>query len=313
MLNDFDLDDVWVEKFRPGTLDEMILDSETLEFFKEKLKDGKIPHILFVSAPGSGKTSLAKIIVKELGSSYRYINASDERGIDVIREKVINFAQTKSFDGGLKIVILDEMDGLTPDAQRALRNTMEEYINNVRFILTANYKNRIIGAIRSRTQIFQIVPPFDGCVKRVVEIIKTEGVKVSAEQKERLIALIKFIYPDLRSTINCVQQYTINGVLRIPEKLSQIMFPSKVFSLISDNKSANEIRKYVIENELEFNSDYLLLLKGLFEHIFEQDIPEDKKRNSMLTVGRYMESHQQVMDFEINAFCCIIQLLQILN
>ena len=205
------------------------------------------------------------------------------------------------------------MDGITPDAQRALRNTMEEYINNVRFILTANYKNRIIGAIRSRTQIFEIVPPFDGCVKRVVEIIKTEGVKVSAEQKERLIALIKFIYPDLRSTINCVQQYTINGVLRIPEKLSQIMFPSKVFSLISDNKSANEIRKYVIENELEFNSDYLLLLKGLFEHIFEQDIPEDKKRNSMLTVGRYMESHQQVMDFEINAFCCIIQLLQILN
>jgi len=307
------LNDIWVEKFRPGTMDEIVLDSATLEYFREKIKDGKIPHVLFVSAPGSGKTSLAKILVKELGCSYRYINASDERGIDTIREKVIGFAQTKSFDGGIKIIILDEMDGLTPDAQRALRNTMEEFSENAGFILTANYKNRIIEAIRSRAQIFEIVPPFDGCVKRVVEIIKTEGIKVSTEQKERLMSLIKLMYPDLRSIIKCVQQYTINGSLKIPEKLSQVVFPSKVYNLISENKSANEIRKYVIENELEFNSDYLLLLKGLFEHIFDQDIPEDKKRNSMLTVGRYMESHQQVMDFEINAFCCIIQLLQIIN
>jgi len=307
------LNNLWVEKYRPQKLEDMVLDDATREFFEERFKEGICPHLLFISAPGSGKTTLAKIIVNALGASYRYINASDERGIDTIRESVVGFSQTRSFDGGIKIVILDETDGLTADAQRALRNTMEEYSDNVRFILTANYRNRIIGPIQSRTQIFELVPPFNGCVQRVVDIIKEEGIKVSKEQKDRLVTLIKARYPDLRHIINSVQQYTINNELKVPEIIIETTFAKTVYNMICARKSVNEIRKYIIENEIDFNSDYLILLKSMFEYIFTLEIDEDIKRNSMLTIGQYMESHQHVMDFEINAFCCIIQLAKILT
>jgi replication factor C small subunit len=307
------LDSMWIEKFRPSCFNDVVLDDTTREYFDEIKASGEIPHLLFVSAPGSGKTSLAKVIVKELGLSYRYINASDERGIDAIRDKVINFAQTKDIFGKYKVLILDECDGLTPDAQRALRNVMEEYHDNVRFILTANYKNRIIGALRSRCQIFSLVPPYGACVSRVVQIIQAEGVKVSPEQKERLKSLIQSTYPDLRQTISAVQQYTIDGQLKIPEVRSETHFARKIFTMITDDQQVVDIRKVVIENEIEFNSDYLTLLKGLFEHVYDIELEEDKKRECMLTIGNYMESHQQVMDFEINAFCCLVQLMKVMN
>ena len=132
---------LWVEKYRPKTIDEMVLSGENRAYFNT-LKD-EVPNLLFVGTPGIGKTTIAKIIVQDiLKCQYLYINASDENGIDTIRSKVCGFSQTKSLDGSIKIVILDEADGITIDGQRALRNTMEEYSSFTRFILTANYKHR---------------------------------------------------------------------------------------------------------------------------------------------------------------------------
>lgn len=302
-----------VEKYRPQTIEDMVLQDDVKQFITEIQRVGEIPHILLCSAPGSGKTSLAKCIPKMFDCSYRYMNASDQRGIDAIRDNVISYAQTKSFDGKKKIFILDEMDGLTGEAQRALRNTMEEYAEYLRFILTANYKSRITKPIKSRTILFELVPPIDACIARVVKIIKAEGIKVPKEEKSRLQNLIHTRYPDLRQIISGIQQYTKDGILQIPLSIGYTNFAKQVLQMILENETSNSIRKFVIEHESEFNADYHNLLKGLFESVFETIEDEDKKRRGMLTCGRYMESHQHVMDFEINCFCCILNLLEILT
>lgn len=302
-----------VERYRPTNLNDLVLDDETRAYFQKIKKTDDLPHLLFIGPPGTGKTSLAKVLVNQLGAAYRYINASDERGIDTIREKVAGFALTKSMMGEVKIIILDESDGLTGDAQRSLRNLMEEHVENVRFILTANYRNRVSEPITSRTQVFELVPPLDDCFNRVVSVLKQECIKVPAGQRDLLKDLIKRGYPDMRRILNDIERFTDEGELNITRYVESLAFPTKVFDMIENNVSANNIRKFVIENEVEFGSDYHSLLKGLFEHIFTAVQDESKRRNCMLIVGKYMEAHQHVMDFEINAFCCVIQLLEAVN
>jgi len=306
-------DSLWVLKYNPTSFDEVVLSPSNRDYFNSIKQAGIIPHLLFCSPPGSGKSTLAKLIPKELDVSYLYINASNERGIDTIREKVLNYAQTKSLDGKFKIIILDEMDGLTGDAQRALRDIMEEYNQNVRFILTANYKNRITKPILSRAQMFELVPPLKGCTTRIVEILKKENVVVPADQKDNLRALISSCYPDLRKSINSVHQNVRNGIFSVDKVAGNFEVAEKIHEMLRKKATATDIRKYVIDNEVDFGNDYQVLLKGLFEVVFaDGGLKEDQKRQALLIIGNALYKHQFVLDFEINAYCCILELQNVL-
>ena len=192
-----------VEKYRPQSLKDIVLSSEDREYFESLAQKQEIPHLLFAGIQGSGKTSLAKIIVKEiLDCQYLYINASDENGIDAIRGKISGFAKTKSLDGKLKVILLDEADQISLEGMKALRNVMEEYASNTRFILTCNYLFKIIAPIQSRCQIINLIPPIEGVVQRVVSILKEENVKITSEQKPLLLEHIRKNLPDIRRIVN---------------------------------------------------------------------------------------------------------------
>jgi DNA polymerase III delta prime subunit len=305
-------DSLLVEKYRPENMEDLVLEPQVREYFKNAIEKGEIPHLLFCGPAGTGKTTLAKILVKELDAVYRYINASDERGIDSVREKIVPFAQTKSIDGRLKIIILDEVDGFTSEAQRALRNIIEEYSNNLRFILTANYKNKISTPLKSRTISFELNPPLKEVINRIVQIITSENITVSDEQKPLLRELIETNYPDVRKIINIIQKFTKNGVLSIVKDISTTVFAKEILDMIIVEKDVSTVREYIIQNEVSFSSDYLVLLKGLFEEVYVSTIDESKKASALVLIGDAMYKHQFVMDFEINAFSCMLQLKKII-
>jgi DNA polymerase III delta prime subunit len=292
---------LYVEKYRPKTLTDMVLSDSEREYFIALQQQDEIPNLLFSGPPGTGKTSLAKIIVNDvLKCQYLYINASDENGIDTIRTKVINFAQTKSLDGKLKVVLLDEADSISLEGSKALRSVMEEYSSNTRFIFTCNYLFKIIPALQSRCQIFQFTLPLDKVVSRIVEILRSENISVPDSEKPLLLDFVRKNHPDMRRIINDIQKFSYTGVLKI-HKNTSTKFIKKLYSLLFEQPAKNiaEIRKFVIENEWEFSSDYHALLKELFEEIYKNELIQDKS-NTLLLTSEAMYKDSFVLDKEIN-------------
>ena len=277
-----EFDKIWCEKYRPTKLDDLILDEQSLRVVSQ-FKD-EIPNLLFTGNPGTGKTTLARIIVNDiLGCNYLYINASDESGIDTIRHNITNFAQTKSFDGGVKVVILDEADGLTSQAQGALRNTMETYAKYCRFILTANYKHKIIPALQSRCQSLDLKPVIDQAVKRCYSILQQEEVVVSDVQKKEFVMLVKRYFPDLRKTINELQKSVINSELHIINSTADEALLKSILEKITTGKSL-ELRKHLIESEDRFQGDYDTLMANFLDHLYEQPMDDMKKKTKELNM-----------------------------
>jgi DNA polymerase III delta prime subunit len=295
---------LFVEKYRPRKLEDIVLTIEERQYFESLKSKEEIPNLLFAGNPGTGKTTLSKIIATDiLDCQYLYINASDENGIDTIRSKVIGFASTKSLDGKLKIVLFDECDALTLDSQKALRNVIEEYSHNTRFIFTCNYLFKIIPALQSRCQIFNLTPPLDGVLNRIVSILKHEGITVPDTEKQKLVELVRSGYPDLRRIINDIQKFSYTGALMIKD--NQVKgIANKVVDKIRSKVTPQELRKYVIEREQEFSGDYLQLLKEMFEVMFESGADA----NSLLITSEGMYKDAIVTDKEINWFSTCLKL-----
>jgi DNA polymerase III delta prime subunit len=295
---------LFVEKYRPKILADIVLTNEERLYFESLKSKEEIPNLLFAGSPGTGKTTLSKIIAIDiLDCQYLYINASDENGIDTIRSKVIGFASTKSLDGKLKIILFDECDALTLDSQKALRNVIEEYSHNTRFIFTCNYLFKIIPALQSRCQIFNLTPPLEGILNRVVAILKNEGVVVPGTEKQKLVELIRSGYPDMRRIINDIQKFSYTGTLFIKDKQVKGI-ANKIIDKIRGKVSPQELRRYVIEKEQEFSGDYLQLLKEMFEVLFETDTDS----TNLLIVSEGMYKDAIVVDKEINWFSTCLKL-----
>jgi DNA polymerase III delta prime subunit len=295
---------LYVERYRPKKLEDIVLTTEERQYFESLKSKEEIPNLLFAGNPGTGKTTLSKIIATDiLDCQYLYINASDENGIDTIRSKVIGFASTKSLDGKLKIVLFDECDALTLDSQKALRNVIEEYSHNTRFIFTCNYLFKIIPALQSRCQIFSLTPPLDGVLNRVVAILKHEGIAVPDTEKPKLVELVRSGYPDMRRIINDIQKFSYTGTLTIKD--NQVKgIANKVIDKIRGKVTPQELRKFVIEREQEFSGDYLQLLKEMFEVMFESDT----NANNLLIISEGMYKDAIVIDKEINWFSTCLKL-----
>lgn len=288
---------IWIEKYRPDTLENYIGNEKIKVKFKQYIEEQDIPHLLLHGVAGTGKTTAAKILIKNIECDSIIINASDERGIDVIRDKIKNFASSRGFYD-LKIVFLDEADYLTPDAQAALRNTMEVYSERTRFILTCNYLERITSPIVSRTQVMGITPPSKKEVALHLKgILEKENVVFDVKS---IATLVNGYYPDIRRIIGMANQNVVDGKLEMT--INEVItgdYKLKVLDALMSNLPAKdkvkEIRQIVADADVR---DFAELYRYLYDKV--DDYNPSKVPQSILAIaeGQYRDS--LVVDKEIN-------------
>lgn len=253
---------IWVEKYRPTTLEDYLGNDIIKETFSLYVKNQDFPHILLCGGPGTGKTTLAKMLTKAIDCEFIYINASDERTLDVIRDKIKNFVSSAGFKP-MKVIILDEFDGMPELSQRTLRSVMETYALRNRFILTANYKERIIEAIESRCQKLELISPTKKEVAlHLIKILKQENVVF---RNEDLAEIINSQWPDIRKIIQVCQQSSLTGTLKLSQQaLISQNTKNKLLDFFLKKTSFQEIRKFVVEQDLKrFEEIYEYLYENL--------------------------------------------------
>lgn len=301
---------LWVEKYRPQKLDEYVGNEHLKTKVADYLQSGDVPHLLFFGKAGTGKTTLAKLIVNTIDCDHIIINASDENNVDTVRTKVKGFASTIGFRNS-KIVILDEFDYMTPNAQAILRNLMETFSKHCRFILTCNYVEKVIDPIQSRCQTFQIVPPTKKDVAvQISQILGKENVKFELKD---LVPIIDASYPDIRKIINTCQLNSSKGELKVD--VSNILSSDikiKIVDLLKgkDDKRNKymKIRQAVADSRIQ---DFSELYGYLYEKIDEYAGGNTSNVILTLSEGQYKDS--MVVDKEITFMATIIQIVGLLS
>ena len=296
--------ELWVEKYRPTTLEEYVGNETIKSKIADYLKQGSIQNLLFHGVAGTGKTTLAKLIAKNLNCDLLYINASDERGIDTIRDKIIPFASSMSFND-VKIVILDEADYITPQAQATLRNTIESCSKTTRFILTCNYLERIISPLQSRCQTFEIIPPSkDEVNNKCKSILDKED--ISYENNEAL-TVINTHYPDIRKIINTLQGSVVNAEIKIDStSLKNTQLGGLIVDALIRKAKLSEIRQIIADSgSREFDD--------LFKYIYDKSstLFGDNEGEAILIIAKYQYEYTFVLEKEICIAAMLKQLLDL--
>ena len=305
-------DFIWVEKYRPKTIEDCILPETTKQMFREFLNKGEIPNMLLAGPPGIGKTTVAKALCNELGVDVYVINGSDEgRFLDTVRNNAKNFASTVSLssDAKHKVVIIDEADNTGNDVQLLLRAFIEEFAGNCRFIFTCNYKNKIIEPLHSRCAVVdfsikgkekaQLAANF---YKRIQDILQAEGVEYDSKV---LIELINKHFPDWRRVLNECQRYSVSG--KIDAGILATFSDVAVNDLIKNLKDKNfsEVRKWVVSN---LDNDASVLLRRIYDAAYDCLLPASIPA-AVLVIAKYQYQCAFVADQEINLLACLTELM----
>ena len=299
---------LFTEKYRPKTISDCILPDRLKTPFQEYVNQNNIPNLLLSGGAGVGKTTVAKAMCEEIGCDYMIINGSDENGVDVVRYKITNYASSMSLSGGRKVIIIDEADYLSPNAQAAFRNAIEEFASNCSFIFTCNYKNKLIDPLHSRCAVVdftlknnektQMAGQF---FKRIQSILQSEEIEYDDKV---IVELIKKHFPDFRRIINEIQRYSqfgkIDGGI-----LSHIVEVSlgDIIKYIKD-KDFGAIRKWVASNDIDATTFFRKLYDNLYDVLKPQSIPQ-----AVIILADYQYKQAFVADTEINTLACLTEIM----
>ena len=301
---------LWVEKYRPTSIDACILPKSLKDSFSEFVKNKHIPNLILSGGPGIGKTTVAKAMVEEIGATWMMVNGSEESGIDVLRTKIKNFASTVSLEGGRKYIILDEADYLNPQStQPALRGFMEEFHKNCGFILTCNYKNRLIEPLHSRCSVVDFIIAKGDKPKlasdffnRVKMILSDENVKFD---RKVVAELLNKYFPDWRRILNELQRYSASGQIDagILVNLSEVNINELMVAL--KKQEFTNVRKWIVNN---LDNDPVRIYRRIYDSLYD-NIDKSTIPHAVIILAEYSYKSAFVADQEINLLACFTEIM----
>ena len=301
---------LWVEKYRPTTIEDAILPSELKKTFQKFVQNGESPNLLLSGSAGCGKTTVAKAMLEQLGCTYMMINGSEESGIDVLRNKIKNFASTVSLEGGRKYVILDEADYLNPQStQPALRGFIEEFSKNCGFILTCNFRNRIIEPLHSRCSTVEFRIPAGEKPQLAMDFMNRCEVILNNEQihynKKVVATLIQKFFPDWRRVLNELQRYSASGEIDAGILVNLSEDSIKELLTFLKSKDFTNVRRWIVNN---LDNDPSRVYRRLYDSLYDSLVPSTIP-HAVVILADYSYKSAFVADQEINLLACMTELM----